>query len=931
MTTASSPSAVTFLPWLRTGLGTMLDATSPLDERASLNVELTVHARSAADAAPAAHTVGQTLAFVGPGDVRSIAPDAILACCPAPGADGTSALDVAHITFADADFPWRYTPAAPSGDTLPPWLSLVVLAEDEFSTAASTHLPAIRVDADAAPDLAHGSRWAHVHVAAGLGGADPAQFAQAHPDRVSSRLLCPRRLKAHTAYHAFLVPAFERGRLAGLGLPVAGPALARAWQGHGQGAVLPVYHRWAFSTGAAGDFETLVRALKPLAMPHTPRTIALDALATAVGVAGGDALVSTQRTALVPRGTPAGGGGGPQSGGPQGGAGSHTPDGVDASVDASVDEMAIRARADRAALARTAARGTPTRSAGLSSTAQNTVSIVDHVPVGTGPTQITPPATMADLRAGLATALDRGDDDDGDDPLVHVPPLYGQHHAGRDSASATGSTWFDTVNLDPAYRAAAGLGAAVVAAHQEDFMERAWAQIDAVRQANARLRQFQLGAAVTARLEAKHLGARDDVQMARTLAHVDPASATGVLPRAALSPALGKVARGAAGRRAVRAHGLDGDRAVDGMAGRTVSTAPLVNPGDTAPITLTPTATTVAAPALVTTLNAQDGVRAADEATAAHPWPAAQASRARFAPDTALAARAQRVVDLGPGQGAPVDGAGWPAPVLAAPSLPVPLVEHVLETDPSWVVPGLDSMPDGSLTLLDVDQAFVEALLVGANHAMAGELRWRGYPTDGRGTVLPTFWPWQPGPTGTAPDVTPLHTWPAASPLGTHGAAAPAGTHMVLALKSDVLRRYPGTQVYLHRAQWTGKFATRRRAPVPHAGAVLPAFAVQADARTMLIGFPVGVAAARGDASDAGYFVVLREKPGAVRFGLDAEAQGIPSSSNDLAWSHFQTAPGAHLTPQAVWPMPSGAHVAHALRQAPLLVGIHATDLLPGA
>ena len=34
---------------------------------------------------------------------------------------------LAAIEFYDEDFPWRYTPAAPDGRRLLPWLALVVL------------------------------------------------------------------------------------------------------------------------------------------------------------------------------------------------------------------------------------------------------------------------------------------------------------------------------------------------------------------------------------------------------------------------------------------------------------------------------------------------------------------------------------------------------------------------------------------------------------------------------------------------------------------------------------------------------------------------------------------------------------------------------------------------------------------------------------
>ena len=88
-----------------------------------------------------------------------------------------------------------------------------------------------------------------------------------NPDIAYSRIICPRRLEENCAYHAFLVPTFERGRLAGLGFdPAIAPfASASAWVDYAarpEPLNMPYYHRWYFRTGGAGDFETLVRLLK---------------------------------------------------------------------------------------------------------------------------------------------------------------------------------------------------------------------------------------------------------------------------------------------------------------------------------------------------------------------------------------------------------------------------------------------------------------------------------------------------------------------------------------------------------------------------------------------------------------------------------------------------------------------------------------------
>ena len=85
------------------------------------------------------------------------------------------------------------------------------------------------------------------------------------PGAVISRLVCPRRLDPETRYTAFLVPAFETGRLAGLGsdtftIDTAGPA----WTADTHVPLaLPVYFRFEFNTSDEGDFESLVRRLTP--------------------------------------------------------------------------------------------------------------------------------------------------------------------------------------------------------------------------------------------------------------------------------------------------------------------------------------------------------------------------------------------------------------------------------------------------------------------------------------------------------------------------------------------------------------------------------------------------------------------------------------------------------------------------------------------
>jgi hypothetical protein len=69
-----------------------------------------------------------------------------------------------------------------------------------------------------------------------------------------------------------VVPTFDLGRKAGLGLPIpdtdltAASALAPAWSFAPAAPAqvqLPVYYYWEFRTGQRGDFESLARRLTP--------------------------------------------------------------------------------------------------------------------------------------------------------------------------------------------------------------------------------------------------------------------------------------------------------------------------------------------------------------------------------------------------------------------------------------------------------------------------------------------------------------------------------------------------------------------------------------------------------------------------------------------------------------------------------------------
>ncbi|WP_410539930.1 hypothetical protein [Streptomyces sp. KL2] len=279
-------SGLTFLSWVREGLAA---AGGPADTTAgAMPARTTVTLRPRLTGREA---VAVTARLLGPGDVTGLDPAQVIRSFPADETPDAEAHLFPAVEFDRPDLPWMFTPAAATAEgRLRPWLVLVVVEADHAELLpAAGGLPRLRCRRAELPDLAESWAWAHAQVATD-DGASPAEvdrlLAEA-PERTLSRLLCPRRLRPRTRYLAAVVPAFEAGRLAGLGLPVPDGDLQPAWPRADERPaqtewLLPVYHHWRFATGLDGDFESLVRNLTPRALPGDVGTRPLD-----VGAAGG--------------------------------------------------------------------------------------------------------------------------------------------------------------------------------------------------------------------------------------------------------------------------------------------------------------------------------------------------------------------------------------------------------------------------------------------------------------------------------------------------------------------------------------------------------------------------------------------------------------------------------------------------------------------
>ncbi|MCK2239053.1 MULTISPECIES: hypothetical protein [unclassified Crossiella] len=1047
-------SGYSFLPWLRAGLATHIDEDAVvLNARISIPVELEIKGEPLKPHDPKPFKpVSRTIALYGPGDVIGIDQRAISRVEPLPWITNFEPNYLAHIEFYEEDFPWRYSPDRHTGTAgrVRPWLALVVLAGasspgegDEFTeiSVPGAPLPAITVldPAKTLPPPLELGAWAHVHVNGDLSGAVLAPAAggplaalervlRENPDLACSRLVCPRHLQPNTGYHAFLVPAFENGRLAGLGQFPAADALAPSWGG--AGGALPYYHRWFFQTGTAGDFEYLVRILEPrFADPKIARRD-ID-VSRSPGYDLPPILAPTRGLLKL------------------GGA---------LQTDRPLDIFDRWAEAFPHPFQEKLAE---------------LINLADDY-LTTAPVQ---------ANAGL-TALPEPAD-----PVI-TPPLYGRWPAltsrlltGRTGESLVpdpaNPNWLHTLNLDPRYRVAANFGTRIVQDRQEEFMAAAWQQVGEVLEGNARIRAAQLHREVGHSLQQKHFEpeTREEQLLdatprpgrkltwtapvhTRVTAEGDSADAAPAervavgfrvarsrIAGAPVSPAMRRATRPASRLMrtlfpppvpgALDAAGPGAEELLprmDDPAGVTAAVpkrkpVSLVTPKDVegAPTLLAadpndPPPDPVPGLPKNNQFRLRDlndlettppGDRDSDEAlnfkkaisSLYQGWTGSFAgARVPERPQLGVTGTAQSTLDNIRSDSTVLkrlqDSVKVPGRLtgetprlteaLAYPRIDLPMYQALRDLDVEAFVPSLGLVPPNTITLLLTDQAYIEAFMVGLNHELARELLWREYPTDQRGTPFRQFWTpiGQPGQSREATyDIKPIHQWPATAKLGENdardaGLGRPQEENLVLVIRGELLKKYPNAAIYAHKARWqrdpvTGEILKdQERKPVdladpnrpsPVTEIRLPIYEAKVEPDLYLLGFPLSEAEAEGRTTDpgedgSGWFFVIKERPGDPRFGLDETKAEDVEVWNDLSWPDVDNAvpPKGFLNLSATPTVPlsaqlsdvrdddekvpqrledvqlpawhaglSSAEFAYILFQAPVLMAVHAQEMLP--
>jgi hypothetical protein len=349
---------------------------------------------------------------------------------------------------------------------------------------------------------------------------------------------------------------------------------------------------------------------------------------------------------------------------------------------------------------------------------------------------------------------------------------------------------------------------------------------------------------------------------------------------------------------------------------------------------------------------------------------------------------------------------------MAYPRFDYPMYKPLANISADLFLPNINLIEYNSITLLETNQEFIEAYMVGLNHEFARELLWREYPTDQRGSYFRQFWdvstllkPDDAAHAGKTEeqiremycDIPKLHLWSRFSKLGEHDhrqkPGEPETEEVVLVIRGELLKKYPNAVVYAHKAVWAPTSEddptfdkTRSRVLYrPEEGDKekpsfdvirTPLYQAQVEPDITFFGFKLEVEEAKGDSDpetstlqNAGWFFVIKERPGEPRFGFDIPKEDVDAAPNltwnDISWT--EVLPGSGVidavnpaktialaatvppgTPDATstgfvdqrdedlqikWNndghQVDAADLAYIMYQVPVLVAVHAAEMLP--
>ncbi|MFL5740211.1 MAG: hypothetical protein ACJ75B_08335 [Flavisolibacter sp.] len=541
---------------------------------------------------------------------------------------------------------------------------------------------------------------------------------------------------------------------------------------------------------------------------------------------------------------------------------------------------------------------------------------------------------LSDFEKKLKHLLDATTNANGD-PVV-TPPFYGQKHIFEPSLDLQSQNWIHQLNRHPAYRSAAGLGARVLRKYQDEYLQKAWQQVENIFNANKIIDAANASLAVCQQIYDRNMVSLTPEEL---IAFASP-----VHVKIKVKNSLGKISTlqhafetscfngsfyGIAFRRLVSRKGvfirklqsngsvLDLEQLKKLVIAKTRSAYSLL-PG-------TPYTTTIIKHPVFQVQapfnfgDNQLGLSMTEVEQAINSFVKLIKVPPRINPCE------EKVIDtisdtINPGasityllnQTLDMPEAGWfdnPLKIkeaLAYPDIEDPMYEKLKEISMEYLIPNLHLITNNSVTLLQSNRKFIESYMVGLNVAMCQEMRWREYPTDERGSCFRQFWDVKgirdlnstAGPELTLElfkDITPIHTWKnwknetsstKLDEFGTHNKPRNVADEdqLVLVIRGDLLKSFPNTSIYAVSAVQDSQKKLRITAG---SEIKFPVFKMETGADLKFLGFDLSIEAAYGNATDPGWFFVLQETPGETRFGLDIQEPDLTKTSftwDDASW-----------------------------------------------
>ena len=936
------------------------------------NIEATVYVKFDG---LAPESVRKSLDVYSPANVAGIDKRAIIRTDPQHYSTNFEPNYLACIEFFEEDFPWRFTPTSintqqSQNERLTPWLALVVLKDDEFDAANITadetevkQLPFFKLKKkDKASKekifvpFAELHHWAHVHVNADVSTNTSTALQQQvdeEGDNCYARIICPRRLEANTNYHAFLIPSFETGRLAGLGdFDTAESTSVNKSSWDDVQTDFPYYHRWYFATGNMGDFEYLARQLKPKAaderIGYRPMAVDVDGIADlqlpgCLRVPLGTLPLATRikienyekwagnRPHAWQLGTAAT---------------------IDVLTGNNADPVITRPLYGRwhakvEATLYTGGNANPTRNAavrkwitdlnldpryraiaalGVEAIQRNQEELmdaawdqVDEIREANEKIRLAQLSIQVNKRFEK-TVLNRFTDEQ---LIGFTIPLHKKvsAYAGRPQTvyNAVGNSAVPNSADSNLFRKVTRNTSriAVLANNRTHWFAANSRILDAMnRNALSSLRKKPTPTGFISDLEFKEtINKFITTQPVYTAATIADRNKLVRLVNEAM--VYNESFRSALGQPSTKFSYTP----ITALFTRSVAQPGLVQPGNSITPSNRPVrprfndrpvlfpVTNTAPSEIDRELLGEGMIRVgknvflrALENTSLVLQTQTEIKPEAVTPLNILNIKTNIVSKLQPSSlflqwyshlypqvFADVKIVEWFEPVMKYPVFNIPAYEMLKGKSTEYFLPNINLIEPNSVTLLETNQKFIESYMTGLNYEMARELLWRGYPTDQRGSYFRLFW----DSIQNRHDVNEMHTWNEA--LGFNNEER-TDNYLVLVVRGDLIKKFPRTIIGAQKAAWANNNVNVSRVINEAAPFILPIFEAYIQPDILFVGFNlkqedlVGERDAASVSQDPGYFFLLKERPGEPRFGLDESASSQAITQwNQLSWGKVNT------------------------------------------